>query len=473
MTLDAHDTQGAPPKQKQASAISTHVRELREAFDAGRTRPLAWRVEQLRALVRMVERHEGLITEALASDLGKPALEAYVAEINYVRADCEEAIAKLPGWMAPERVAVPLVVQPARGEVVREPLGVVLVIAPWNYPFQLAVAPLIGALAAGNCVIVKPSEVAPATSALLARLLPEHLDPLAVRVVTGGVRETTELLEERFDHVFYTGNGVVGRVVMTAAAKHLTPVTLELGGKSPCYVDRSADLEVSAKRIVWGKFFNAGQTCVAPDYVLAHESVHDRLLELLARAVRESYGADPKASPDYGRIVNERHHDRLTRLLDSGRVVVGGQADRASRYLAPTVLADVPPDAPVMGEEIFGPILPVLRVRDADEAIRFVNARDKPLALYVFAGDGVIADRVIERTSSGGVTVNHTWLHLGCPELPFGGVGESGMGAYHGEASFDCFSHKKSVLRKPTLLDPPLLYPPYTETKTKWIKRLL
>ena len=455
------------------SEIAALASELRETFEAGRTRQLAWRLTQLRGIVRMIKDNEQELLDALKSDLGKPALEAFTAELAYTLGECELFIKRLPRWASPRRVSVPLLAQPGRASIHPEPLGVVLVIAPWNYPFQLAVGPMAGALAAGNAVVVKPSEVAPATSALIARLVPRYLDPAAVRVVEGGVPETTALLKQRFDHIFYTGNGTVARIIMAAAVPNLTPVTLELGGKSPCYVDRSADLDVTARRIAWGKFYNAGQTCVAPDYVLAHADVRDALLERLAAAIRTFYGDDPKASADYGRIVNQRHHRRLVALLGSGRVVCGGEVDEAARYIAPTVLADVTADAPVMADEIFGPILPVLRVSSPDDAIRFVNARPKPLAAYVFASDDAVSSRIVERTSSGGVTVNHAWLHLAVPGLPFGGVGESGMGAYHGRASFDVFSHAKAVLRKGTRLDPSLLYPPYDESKMRWIRRLI
>jgi aldehyde dehydrogenase (NAD+) len=320
---------------------------------------------------------------------------------------------------------------------------------------------------------VKPSEVAPATSALIAAELPRYVDRDAIRVIEGGVAETTELLAQRFDHIFYTGNGAVGRVVMTAAAKHLTPVTLELGGKSPTIVDRSANLEVTAKRICWGKFSNAGQTCVAPDYILAHEEIHERLLDVLATTIRSFYGDDPQRSADYGRIVNARHHRRLAALLGSGKVVVGGKLDESDRYIAPTVLRDVPADSPVMADEIFGPILPVLSVGTIDEAVSFINQRPKPLALYVFAEDASVQQSVIDRTTSGGASVNHTWMHLANHDLPFGGVGESGMGAYHGRATFDVFSHKRSVLSKPTSLDAPVMYPPYDDTKKKLLRFLL
>ncbi|MCA9541571.1 MAG: aldehyde dehydrogenase family protein [Myxococcales bacterium] len=454
--------------------IPTTVAGLRTTFNSGRTRSLAWRRGQLDALKQMITADEDAILGALTEDLGKPRTEGWMSELALLHKELNEASAQLGRWTRPERVSTPLVLQPGRSEVRREPLGVVLIIAPWNYPFQLAVAPLVAAIAAGNCAIVKPSEVAPATSAVLARLVERYLDPSAVRVIEGGVPETTALLAERFDHIFYTGNGTVGRIVMAAAAKHLTPVTLELGGKSPCYVDEKVDLSNTARRIVWGKFFNAGQTCVAPDYILAHRAVHDALLDALASAVRGFYGDDPQQSPDYGRIINARHHRRLMALMGSGTPVVGGAADESNRYIAPTILRDVAPDAPVMQEEIFGPILPVLAVDDADAAIRFINGRDKPLALYAFSSDRSVAEAVVDRTSSGGATINHVWLHLGVPDLPFGGVGESGMGAYHGKAGFDVFSHRKGVLRKPHGFEPPpLMYPPYSETKTKWLRRFL
>ncbi len=455
------------------SDIASIVKGARAVFDSGRTRPLDWRMRQLEGLASFLQVREAELGDALRQDLGKPALEAYVAEINFVAGEIETTKKRLASWMKPERVWTSLPVQPGRSSIVREPLGVVLVIAPWNYPLHLAIAPLVGALAAGNAAVVKPSEVAPATSAALARWLPQHVDPEAVKVVEGGVPETTELLAERFDLIFYTGNGTVGRIVMAAAAKHLTPVVLELGGKSPCIVDRDVDLDVAARRIVFGKFYNAGQTCVAPDYVLAHEAIEGPLLERIRATIRQFYGDDPKTSPDYGRIVNARHHQRLMKLVGSGEVVIGGEADEADRYLAPTVLRAVSPDSPVMAEEIFGPILPVLTVRSIDEAIAFVNARPKPLALYVFSSNDAVQDQVLERTTSGGATVNHVWLHLGVHGLPFGGVGESGMGAYHGRASFETFSHRKAVLRKPTSIDPSIMYPPYDAAKQRWLKRLL
>jgi aldehyde dehydrogenase (NAD+) len=366
-------------------------------------------------------------------------------------------------------------VAPAKGWVVPEPLGVALVIAPWNYPIQLLVEPVGAALAAGNCVVAKPSELAPACSAALARLLPKYVDPEALAVVEGGVDETTALLAERWDHIFFTGSTAVGRVVAEAAAKHLTPTVLELGGKSPTYVHASADLDVAARRIAWGKFLNAGQTCIAPDYVLVDQQVKDALVDKLTHQIGAFYGTDPKASKSFGRIVNGRHLDRLKGLLDSGAgtVAVGGQVDAAERFVAPTVTIDPSPDSAVMREEIFGPILPVLGIEGPEEAKSFIGARPKPLALYVFAQRDDVIDDIVDGTTSGGVCVNQTLLHLVPADLPFGGVGDSGMGAYHGKTGFDAFSHRKSVLRKRTRPDLKLLYPPYKPLVEKLVRRIV
>jgi aldehyde dehydrogenase (NAD+) len=393
--------------------------------------------------------------------------------LGFVIGEIDYTLKRLRGWMRPERVGTRLVTKPSRGRIVREPLGVVFVIAPWNYPVHLALAPVVGAIAAGNCVVIKPSEVTAHTSAALAKLIPEYLDTECVTVIEGGVPETQALLGEAWDHVFYTGNGTVGRVVMEAAAKHLTPVTLELGGKSPTIVDETADLEVAGRRVAWGKFLNAGQTCIAPDYVLAMKSVADRFVEHVRRAIFDFYGPDPQVSPDYARVVDDRHFQRLANLLSSGTITIGGEHDEATRYFAPTVLRDVAPDSPVMQDEIFGPILPVLTVDSIDEAIAFVNERDKPLALYVFTKSNSTADRVLDQTSSGGACVNATMYHVAVPTLPFGGVGKSGMGAYHGRSTFETFSHAKSVLRKGVRPDPALAYPPYTNTKDRLIRKFL
>jgi aldehyde dehydrogenase (NAD+) len=464
-------TTATPPTT--AADIPGTVARLRATFQSGKTQPLAWRRDQLQRMRTMLVEREAEFLAALATDLGKPPTEAWVTDVGFVISEIDHVLRHLRRWARPERVWAPLVTRPARAMIVREPLGVVLVIAPWNYPIQLLLSPLVGALAAGNCAVGKPSEVAPATSAALARLIPQYLDSEAVAIIEGGVLGTQALLAERFDYVFYTGNGRVGRVVMEAAAKHLTPVTLELGGKSPVIIDDSADLQVAARRVAWGKYLNAGQTCIAPDYVLVHRGIEDQFVEHVRRAVFDFYGSDPKTSPDYGRIVNEQHLRRLVGLLDGGKATIGGVADESERYLAPTVLQEVQVDAPVMHDEIFGPILPVLPVSDVDEAIDFVNGRDKPLALYVFTGEGSVRDRVLDRTSSGGAAVNGTMFHVAVPELPFGGIGGSGMGAYHGKASFLTFSHAKSVLRKGTKPDPDLAYPPYTPRKDRLMRRFL
>ena len=461
---------GVPPRPLDVAA---EVRDLRATFESGRTRPHAFRAQQLDALLRLITSEESALLDALGKDLGKPRPEGWMSEVNEVVSAVKYLRKNLKRWMRPTRVSTPLALQPGRSTIVREPLGVVLVIAPWNYPLLLSLGPLAGALAAGNSVLLKPSEVAPATSAALARLLPSYLDPDTVRVIEGGVPETTEVLAQRFDHIFYTGNGNVGRIVMEAAAKHLTPVTLELGGKSPCIVDADVDVGVAAKRIVWAKFLNCGQTCVAPDYLLVHERVHDRLLARIRETITSFFGEHPEQSPDYGRIINERHHARLMGLLQHGQAVIGGQGDVRQRFIAPTVLTDVRLDSALMQEEIFGPILPVLPVSDVHQAIRFVRERPKPLALYVFSSNGETQQRVVDETSSGGVVINHAVVHLAVPELPFGGVGPSGMGAYHGKSSFDTFSHRKAVLKKGTSIDPPLVYPPMTESKQAWLRRLV
>ncbi len=450
------------------------VARLRTSFDRGVSRPLEFRRQQLAGIGRFLKVCEREIETALYEDMRRPAFDVYPSEIALIASEAALASRKLGSWTRPERVATSLAGQPGRSWVYREPLGVVLIIGAWNYPLQLVLLPLVGAIAAGNCAILKPSEIAAATSRLIASRLPEFLNEECVKVFEGGVAETTALLSEQFDHIFYTGSGAVGRIVMEAAAKHLTPVTLELGGKSPCLVDRHADLDVAARRIVWGKFYNAGQTCVAPDYVLADEAIEEALLDRMKMTIRQFFGDHPQASPDYGRIVSPRHHQRLMKLLEgAGELVTGGDSDLGDRYIAPTILRNVPVDSPLMSEEIFGPILPVQRVSSIDEAISFLNSRPKPLALYLFTNNSALRTRVLERTTSGGVTVNHTLLHLTVPSLPFGGVGQSGIGAYHGKSSFETFCHRKSVLVKPTWLDPWFFYPPYDDAKKKWVRRLI
>jgi aldehyde dehydrogenase (NAD+) len=454
--------------------IRSTLSQLRATFETGRTRPYEWRARQLERLQSFLTENEAALVKALQEDVGKTQMDAWTAEIADVKTGIAHLQKNLRRYMKPEKVSTPLPLLPGKSMVVSEPLGVVLVISAWNYPIALALTPLAGALAAGNCAVLKPSEVAPLTSALLAELLPKYLDPEAVRVLEGGVPETTELLAQQFDHIFYTGSTAVGRIVMAAAAKHLTPVTLELGGKSPCIVDQHTDLVVAARRVAWAKFYTTGQTCIAPDYVLCHAAVHDAFVTQLVATIREFWGDDAKASVDYGRVVNSRHYQRLMGLIPgSGKVACGGTGDEGERYIAPTVLTEVPAESKVMGEEIFGPILPVLKVDSVEAAVRFINARPKPLALYLFSGDERSYEAVVNGTSSGGLVHNHALMHFAVPGLPFGGVGQSGMGAYHGRHSFDTFSHRKAVLKKSTSLDASLQYPPYTDSKKSWLRRLL
>ena len=454
------------------SRYSGLLADLRKAFSTGVTRSIEWRHNQLGRLEALIQENTGELTDALHLDLGKCASESWITDLGLSLSSIRSTRKKLRAWTTPERVGNPIGLVPAKSFVVSEPLGVVLIIAPWNYPVQLTLMPLAAAIAAGNCVVMKPSEISANTSQLLARLIPHYLDSKCVAVVEGRADSATALLEQRFDHIFYTGNPVIGRVVMQAATRYLTPVTLELGGKSPCIVDESASLEIAARRIVFGKFLNAGQTCIAPDYVLVQKSSEEKLLRELKAAIAEFYGTDPKSSKAYGRIVNDRHFERLRKLMTNGQVVVGGETDRQSRYIAPTILRDADLNSPLMSEEIFGPLLPVIPVSSIAAAVEFVNARPKPLALYVFSQSRKVESYVLQNTSSGGACVNTTLLHHANEHLPFGGVGESGIGNYHGRFGFDTFSHKRAVVCKPVHPEVPLAYPPYTKLKDfllRWI----
>jgi aldehyde dehydrogenase (NAD+) len=462
-----------PPSTTSNRDISTLAEDLRSTYRRGVTRPLEWRRRQLKQMLAMLDDNEAEIMDALKTDLGKPAVEGFITDIAFVTGEIKAMLKNLRKWNEAVRVPTPVVALPAKSRLIPEPLGVVLVIAPWNYPVQLLLVPAAGAIAAGNAVVMKPSEVSSATSEVLARLVPEYLDPSAIAIVEGGVPETTKLLEQRFDHIFYTGNGTVGRIVMQAAAQHLTPVTLELGGKSPVIIDESANIKVAARRIAWGKWLNAGQTCVAPDYVLVHESRTQELIDGLRLAIAEFYGNDPAASESYGRIVSPRHFDRLRSLMSGGTPVIGGETSADDRYIAPTVLADVDMSSVLMSEEIFGPLLPILPVPSVDKAIDAVNSRPHPLALYVFSEKERVIEDVLARTTAGGVTVNGTIMHLTNPHLPFGGIGESGMGGYHGQAGVRLFQHMKPVLARSTKVDPSLAYPPYTERKAKIFRKVL
>jgi aldehyde dehydrogenase (NAD+) len=463
------------PAAARSALLSVPIAEMREPVSEGATRSLAWRLEQLERLEQLLDSQEEAIREALAADLGKPALEAQF-ELVAVRQELRHTRRHLRRWMAPSQVPVDLPLRPGRAWVQPEPLGCVLIIGPWNYPAQLCLHPLVSALAAGNTVVLKPSEHAPRTAALLARAVADQFPAAVVQVVTGDGATAAALLENRFDHILFTGGGRVGRLVMAAAARHLTPVTLELGGKSPAIVLADADLAVTARRLAWGKGLNAGQTCIAPDHLLVEAPARQALVEGLSQELTRFYGPDPLASPDLGCIVNEAQYARLAELLEGarrrGQILHGGQCDPERRRIAPTLLAVEDPDDPLMEDELFGPLLPVLTVENLDGAIRQVRSRPKPLALYLFSRSSEARERVLNATSSGSVCVNDVVMQAGVTALAFGGVGESGLGRYHGRAGFDTFSHRRSVLSRPFWLDLPVRYPPYAG-KLGLVKRLL
>lgn len=457
--------------QATETSIPTLIQQQRSFFSTGQTKELNFRLAQLQRLKQAIIDRQDAILQAAKEDLGRPPFEAYfeiatLAEVNL-------ALKQLKSWVKPRRVSTPIDQFPASAWTQPEPLGVVLIIAPWNYPFQLMISPLVGAIAAGNCAVLKPSEHAPQTSAVVAELIRSTFDPSYVAVLEGDAAISQALLAEKFNHIFFTGGTAIGKVVMAAAAKHLTPVTLELGGKSPCIVDADTHLQETAKRIAWGKFINAGQTCIAPDYLLVDRQIKAPLLAQIKQAVQEFYGENPATSPDYGRIINQHHFSRLTTFLDSGTPILGGQVDEATRYIAPTILDEVSWQAPIMQEEIFGPILPVLTYDSLEEAIARVNERPKPLALYFFSRDSQKQQQVLQSTSSGGVCLNDTMMQFGVFGLPFGGVGESGMGSYHGKASFDTFSHQKSILKRSPWFDLGWRYAPYKPERLKQIKRIV
>ncbi|XP_038614990.1 aldehyde dehydrogenase, dimeric NADP-preferring [Tachyglossus aculeatus] len=428
------------------SKISETVQHARAAFKSGKSRPLKFRLQQLENLKKMITEREKEIAAALMGDLNKSEWDAYYGEMIYSLEEIDSMIQKLPEFMADEPVEKTPQTANDEAYIHSEPLGVVLIIGSWNYPFNLTIQPLVGAIAAGNAVIIKPSEVSEHTATLLVKLLPQYLDQDLYHVVSGGVPETTDLLKERFDHIFFTGSTAVGKIVMAAAAKHLTPVTLELGGKSACYVDKDCDLDIACKRITWGRFLNCGQACVSPDYILCERSLQDQIVEKVKKALKEFYGDDAKKSRDYGRIINTRHFQRIMGLIKDQKIAFGGTGDQAARYIAPTILTDVDPESKVMQEEIFGPVLPIVCVKSLEEAIEFLNQREKPLALYAFSRNDKVIKKMIAETSSGGFTGNDVIVHFSVPSLPFGGVGQSGMGCYHGKKSFETFSHRRSCL---------------------------
>lgn len=448
----------------------------KQFFETGRTRDLAFRICQLQLLADAMRKNETVLEEALKKDLGKSAFESYATEIGFVLADIRYTIQNLQKWSAPKRVRTPLYLFPGKSKIQKEPYGSVLILGPYNYPVQLLAEPLVGAIAAGNCAVLKPSELTPHVSEAMYQIVHSTFKEEYIACVEGGVEVNQELLSQKFDYIFFTGSERVGMIVMKAAAENLTPVTLELGGKSPVIIEKTANIKEAARRIAWGKLMNAGQTCVAPDYVLVDESRKQQFLTEMKTAFSHLYGKEIKKNPDFGRIVNERHMERLQKILeqDAKYLFCGGEADTLQRYIEPAIL-DLGKDqnAASMQEELFGPILPVLSYHKLEDAVRFVNKRAKPLALYLFTKKRSAEKFVLERVSSGGVCVNDTISHLINPDLPFGGVGASGMGQYHGKYSFDTFTHEKSVFYKPADWNLPVCYPPFTKGKMNLVKFFL
>ncbi|XP_077249772.1 aldehyde dehydrogenase family 3 member H1-like [Tasmannia lanceolata] len=459
-------------------SVTFMVEELRRSFAEGKTRSYEWRIAQIKLLLKLVDEHESDIIEGLSKDLSKPEFESFISEISLIKASCKLVLKELKHWMKPEKAKTSLTTSPSSAEIVSEPLGVVLIISAWNYPFLLSLDPVIGAIAAGNAVVLKPSEISPSTSTVLARLVSKYLDTTAIRVVEGAVYETTVLLEQRWDKIFYTGNGKVGRIVMAAAVKHLTPVVLELGGKSPVVIDSNVNLDVVAKRIITGKWgLNNGQACIAADYVITTKSFAPKVVDALKITLEKFYGKDPLQSKDLSRIVNSNHFARLTKLLDEDKVfdkiVHGGQQDEKCLYIAPTILLDVPQDSLIMNEEIFGPLLPIITVDKIEESFDLINSKSKPLAAYLFTKDKKLEKEFVKIISAGGLVINDIYLHITLPSIPFGGVGDSGMGSYHGKFSFNAFSHKKPVLYRSFAGEASARYPPYTPQKKRLLKALL
>lgn len=448
--------------------------KMRHYFNSGDTRTYAVRKVQLQHLKEAVKNYEGRIIEALHADLHKSAEESYTTEIGIVYAEISHTLANLRVWMEDTRVSTPLALFPSSSSITRDPWGISLIVAPWNYPFQLLIAPLIGAIAGGNCAVLKPSEFAPRTAAVITAMITEHFASDYIAVVNGdGANVIQDLFSRfRFDHIFFTGSVNVGRQMAKMAAEQLIPTTLELGGKSPCIVDKDVNIKVAAARIAWGKFTNAGQTCVAPDYLLVHESVKTALIEEIISCIDKFYGTNPQQSDDYGRIITDRHFGRLQSFLTQGKSLTNGEVNSEIRYIPPTLLEDVPLNAPVMQEEIFGPILPVYSYNTKEEALSFIQQHPDPLALYVFSNNKKIQAYFTQNISFGGGCINNTLVHLGNPELPFGGVGNSGVGQYHGKYSFETFTRPKAVLKTSTMLDPSIKYPPY-KGKLRLLKWLL
>lgn len=457
-----------------SEVVEQMIEEQRAFYDSRVTKQIAFRKEQLQLLKQTIQKYEQDVLDALQTDLHKSEFEAYSNEVGIVYDSIELMLKNVEEWSKPEKMKTPIHFQPAKSEIVREPYGVVLIIGPFNYPFQLVMEPLIGAIVGGNTAIVKPSEASEHTTRVIRKIIEEAFDPRFVAIVEGEKEAVQALIHAPFDFIFFTGSVAVGKIVAKAAAERLTPITLELGGKSPAIVDQTANLEVAAKRIAWGKFNNAGQTCVAPDYVLVHRSVYKKFVKLMKKTLLQFYGRDAQQSPDFGRIINDRQFARLQQLLqvEQANITFGGKTDKADCYIEPTLIEGVSWDSKVMEDEIFGPILPIMAYEDLARVIQKVRRLPKPLAAYLFSENEGAVDYFLQELPFGGGCVNDTVVHVGNPHLPFGGVGPAGVGAYHGKASFDCFTHAKSVMKRSTKLANDLLYPPY-KNKVKLVRKLL
>ena len=447
-------------KDTSEKTIDKLLEQQRAFYASQQTKSLKFRVEQLKKFNQAIDKYEQKIADALKADLNKSFQEAYLTEISIVKQEISNHIKNIKRWAKPKRVPTPLHLIPSSGKIIFEPLGVSLIVAPWNYPFQLLMNPLVGSISAGNCAMLKPSPYTPNTAMVMEEMINETFNPSYISLVQGGRKTNTALFEKRFDIIFFTGSPNVGKVVMRAAAENLTPVILELGGKSPCIVDKEANIEIAAKRIAWGKTINAGQTCIAPDYVLVHSSVKEQLIKQIGKSIEKMFGSDPQKSMFYPRIVNEQAHERLTGYLKDANIRFGGHTNKSDRYISPTIIDDVNANDPVMQDEIFGPILPIISFDSIDESIAFVNSREKPLAFYYF-GKSARAKNVMHKTTSGGACINDTLMHITNNHLPFGGVGNSGLGKYHGKTSFQAFSNQRSTVSTPTWIDIPFKYVPF------------
>jgi len=444
-----------------------------EFFNSNTTKDVNFRISQLKKLRSVLKDNEALLDEAIYKDFKKSSFENYATELSLIYHEINLAIKKLKSWSKPKRVTTNIPNLPGSSYRIPEPLGVSLIIGAWNYPFQLSIAPVVPAIAAGNTAIIKPSELAWNSSNAIAKIINENFESNFLHVVEGGIEETTALLSERFDKIFYTGSTAVGKIIMKAAAEHLTPVTLELGGKSPAFIFNDANLKITSKRLVWAKFLNSGQTCIAPDFLIVEKGVKDKLIEEIINQIKELHGDDPRQSEAFVRIINKRHYDRVLSLLDDDKIIFGGQRDESDLYLSPTLMDNVSFDDAVMQQEIFGPILPIIEFDSLDWAIKEVKNREKPLSLYVFTSNNKNKNKILHELSFGGGAVNDAIMHIANSNLPFGGVGHSGMGSYHGKDGFDTFSHYKSILDRSTLVEPPIKYPPYVNWKKSLLKKLL